>query len=167
MASDNRKLEVWSTAYEAWLEIHFKPADAAKHADEALALMEQREREGRFGPPSDQGSFTLHAAKMGEDLQHWHDHAAKAEAEVERLKAELEAAKGGQSLFAKALADESERADKAESLLKEALRLMRASVDWCGQYAKDVGADEYRAPWVHPANSLLARARQEGFSDGE
>lgn len=134
MASDNWKLEVWSTAYEAWLEIHFKPVDAAKHADEALALMEQREREGRFGaekvpPPA------------GYDLAGWANPNA-----VRRMNADFDGA-------VTVGREQRARADKAESLLKEALGALR------GWHADDGNR-------VFTADVLL-RARQEGFSDGE
>lgn len=151
----DQKRDAWLKLMTAFLvsSEDSAPEGCSTLADQALALMEQREREGRFGPPSDQGSFTLHAAKMGEDLQRWHDHAMKAEAEVGRLSSDAEAHRAEMAALRALHADNLDRANKAESLLKEALGHLR---DAAVLYTpKSIGREDI--------DGLIARARQEGF----
>lgn len=159
MASDNWKREAWvrfAASPAARDQVDERGAEVsavgvARYADYMLALMEQREREGWFGAPQEDdidGLLTKTA------LTNERYRADRAEAEAERLKAELvEVEKTHHEML-----DAKERhARKVESLLKEALRGLRRSREALGPAS--IVSDGI--------DGFLERARQEGFNDGE
>lgn len=135
-------------------------------ADALLSEVEQREREGRFGPAADE-VVTSDYADLQANRDEWMERAQRAEAEVERAayrqsqlaSEETRWQDGEEADDGLARAELEGRAEKAESLLKEALKLLGRH----GEILIDLSAAEFS----HYAADLLARARQEGFSDGE
>lgn len=143
-------------------------ATLARHcgaiADALLSEVEQREREGRFGSVdlSNPEGVAAEFRDLTVNRDEWMERAQRAEADkIGLIKARHEDAAH--------LSEVCARKDRTESLLKEALGALRRSVPMLQRL--DLPGEAMSDPWGPPADlirscrDVIARARQEGFSD--
>lgn len=192
MASDNWKREAWvrfaaevaavGVSLDGGLSTETTTnATLAHHcgavADALLSEVEQREREGRFGiedapPPA---GYSLKGWANPNAVKRYEKIIAEAKETVSRRTQDRDIARDERDRLiharqsdAKHLSDVCAAKDRAESLLKEALGWPRYVSENGTEWCVDCGTSRGHGHTDECAiGKTLARARQEGFSDGE